>query len=240
MNRTPNNFRAGVRLLAVVALLVGASSAIYAEHTRYWRQASFEDFEKGTAKGVALRSDGKLLLAPKFDQLADPGLAFLWALRSDSKGNLYAAGGSGAKVLRYDSAGKVTTAFQSSELSAQALAIDSHDNLFVGTSPDGKVYEVTAAGEKKTFFTPGTKYIWDIAIDADGTVYVATGDTGTIFAVAPDGKISVFYKSDQANVRSLAFDHQGNLIAGTEPDGPHPANFEKCAAGKSARRLRGV
>ncbi len=203
----------------MIALVAGACSAIYAEHTRYWREASYEEFEKGTIKGVALRSDGKLVLAPKFTHLADPGLAYLWALRSDSKGNLYAAGGSSAKVLKYDSAGKVTTAFQSNELSAQALAIDSHDNLFVGTSPDGKVYEVTAAGEKKTFFDPSAKYIWDIAIDADGTAYVATGDTGTIFAVAPDGKSSIFYKSDQANIRSLAFDHQGNVIAGTEPDG---------------------
>ncbi len=121
--------------------------------------------------------------------------------------------------MNYDSAGKVTTVFQSTELSAQALAIDSHDNLFVGTSPDGKVYEMNAAGEKKTFFDPSAKYIWDIAIDADGTAYVATGDTGTIYAVTPDGKSSIFYKSDQANIRSLAFDHQGNVIAGTEPDG---------------------
>lgn len=210
---------ASLRIVATLAIAASAATAIYAEHTRYWREASYEEFEKGTAKGVAIRSDGKLVLSPKFTALADPGLAFLWALRTDSKGNLYAAGGSGAKVLKYDSAGKMTTAFESPELSAQAIALDTRDDLFVATSPDGKVYEVTATGEKKTFFEPKTKYIWDVAIDADGTAYVATGDTGTIFAVSPDGKSSVFYKSDQANVRSLAFDHNGNVIAGTEPDG---------------------
>ena len=204
-----------LRMGAVLLVAACAATAIHAEHTRYWREASYEEFEKGTSKGVAIRSDGKLVLAPKFSPLADPGLAYLWALRTDSKGNLYAAGGSSAKVLRYDTSGKVTTAFESNELSAQAIAVDSHDDLFVATSPDGKVYEVTAAGEKKTFFEPKTKYIWDITIDTDGTAYVATGDTGTIFAVTPDGKSSVFYKSDQANVRSLAFDHSGNLIAGT-------------------------
>ncbi|MFZ0820453.1 MAG: hypothetical protein WAM91_10310 [Candidatus Acidiferrales bacterium] len=204
--------------LAVLLVLAGAA-ALRAEHTRYWRQASFDEFERGTAKGVALRSDGKLLLAPRFTPVADVNLAFLWALRADSKGNLYAAGGSSAKVIKIDAAGKMTTAFESTELSAQALATDAQDNLYVGTSPDGKVYKVSPAGEKKTFFDPKTKYIWAIAVDSDGTVYVATGDSGLIYAVASDGKGDVFYKSDQAHIRALAFDRQGNLLAGTEPDG---------------------
>jgi WD40 repeat protein len=204
--------------LAVILIILGVS-AVRAEHTRYWRQSSFDEFERGTAKGVALRSDGKLLLAPRFDPLADPSAAYLWGLRTDSKGNLYAAGGSSAKVVKYDSSGAVTTVFTSTELSAQALDVDAQNNLYVGTSPDGKVYKVAPGGEKKVFFDPKTKYIWAIAVDSDGTVYVATGDTGTIFAVTPDGKGDVFYKSDEAHIRALAFDHQGNLLAGTEPDG---------------------
>jgi hypothetical protein len=204
--------------LTVLLMLAGAA-ALRAEHTRYWRQTSFDDFDRGTAKGVAIRSDGKILLAPRFTPLADVNLAFLWALRADSKGNLYASGGSGAKVLKFDPAGKMTTAFESKELSAQALATDAQDNLYVGTSPDGKVYKVSPSGEKKAFFDPKTKYIWAIAVDSDGTVYVATGDTGIIYAVAPDGKGDVFYKSDQTHIRALAFDRGGNLLAGTEPDG---------------------
>jgi hypothetical protein len=204
--------------LAVLLVLVGAA-ALRAEHTRYWRESTFDEFERGTAKGVALRSDGKLLLAPRFTPVADVDLAFLWALRADSKGNLYAGGGSGAKVVKIDASGKMTTAFESTELSAQALATDAQDNLYVGTSPDGKVYKVSPAGEKKTFFDPKTKYIWAITVDSDGTVYVATGDTGLIYAVTPDGKGDVFYKSDQAHIRALAFDGKGNLLAGTEPDG---------------------
>jgi outer membrane protein assembly factor BamB len=204
--------------LAVVVVLAGAA-VLRAEHTRYWRQSSFDEFERGTAKGIALRSDGKLMLAPRFTSLADVNLAFLWALRADSKGNLYAAGGSGAKVIKIDASGKTTTAFESTELSAQALAMDAQDNLYVGTSPDGKVYKVSPAGEKKAFFDPKTKYIWAIAVDSDGMVYVATGDSGLIYAVNQDGKGDVFYKSDQAHIRALAFDRQGNLLAGTEPDG---------------------
>lgn len=205
----------GIALLLTLAIALPA----LAEHTRWWRQSTYEEFDRGTTHGVALRSDGKAFLAPRFTQSADVDLAYLWQLRADSKGNLYAAGGSNAKVLRLEASGKPVTVFESSELTAQAIAFDVSDNLYVATSPDGKVYKVSASGEKSVFFDPKTKYIWDLAVDRDGTVYVATGDTGKIFAVAPDGKGQVFYDSDEAHVRAITLDAHGNLLAGTEPDG---------------------
>src|SRR5271154_5931661 len=205
-----------VALLAIAALV---PIAVRAEHTRYWRQKDFSEFEKGTANGVAIRSDGKLAPAPKFDSFADPNLAYLWAMRLDSQGRLYAAGGSDAKVLRFDDAGKSTTVFESAELMAQAIAFDAKNNLYVGTSPDGKVYRVTPDGTKGVFFEPKTKYIWSLAVDPQGTLFVATGDTGEVFVVTPDGKGQLFYQSRERHARSLAFDSKGNLLIGTEPDG---------------------
>ncbi|HYL10890.1 MAG TPA: hypothetical protein VEU31_09145, partial [Candidatus Acidoferrales bacterium] len=205
----------------LVALLSGALAVplAFAEHTRHWRQSTLEEFLRGTAHGVALRSNGRLVLAPKFSSFADADSAYLWALRFDSKGNLYAAGGSNAKVFRFDPAGKAAKVFESDELVAQAIAVDAHDNLFVATSPDGKIYKVTPSGQKSVFFEPKTKYIWDLALDAAGTLYVATGDKGRIFSVAPDGKGELFYAAEETHIRSLALDSKGNLLAGTEPSG---------------------
>ncbi|HXX20694.1 MAG TPA: hypothetical protein VEJ46_14925 [Candidatus Acidoferrum sp.] len=205
-----------VCLLAVSGLMPLAARA---EHTRFWKQNDFAQFEKGTAKGVAIRSDGTLAPAPKFDSFADPNLAYVWALSLDSRGRLYAAGGSDAKVLRFDEAGKSTAVFDSSELAAQAIAFDPADNLYVGTSPDGKVYQVTPDGNKKVFFEPKTKYIWALAVDSKGALFVATGDTGQVFVVTPDGKGKLFYQSRERHARSLALDSKGNLLIGTEPDG---------------------
>jgi hypothetical protein len=206
-------------LIILAAAMLAVAMPALAEHTRWWRQTTFEEFDKGTAKGVALRSDGKMFLAPRFAEFADANLAYLLQIRADSKGNLYAAGGSNAKVLRIDASGKSTSVFESSELAAQALALDAAGNVFVGTSPDGKVYKVTPAGQSSVFFDPKSKYIWDLAVDKDGTVYVATGDTGKIFSVAPDGKGQVFYSSEETHIRSLALDPSGNVLAGTEPSG---------------------
>jgi sugar lactone lactonase YvrE len=205
-----------VCLLALAAL---SAAPARAEHTRFWRQSDASQFEKGTASGVAIRSDGKLVPAPKFASFADPDLAYIWALRLDSRGRLYAAGGSDAMVLRFDDSGKATTVFESTELAAQAIAFDAKDNLYVGTSPDGKVYQVTPDGRRSVFFEPKTKYIWALAVDLQGALFVATGDKGEIFVVTPDGKGKLFYQSRERHARSLAFDSKGNLLVGTEPDG---------------------
>jgi hypothetical protein len=208
-----------VVLLGGVAMALFAVLPAAAEHMRFWRLTTYEDFDKGTPKGVALRSDGRLVPAPRTVQFADPNLPYLWALVADSKGRVYAAGGSTAKVLRLDEKGAATTAFESTELAAQALAIDAKDNLYVGTSPDGKVYKVTPSGEHSVFFDPQRKYIWTLVFGRDGKLYVGTGDKGEIFAVTPDGKGQVYYKSDETHVRSLAMDGSGRLYAGTEPSG---------------------
>jgi hypothetical protein len=206
--------------LCALAILAGACAfAARAEHTRHWRTSSYEEFLKGTAHGVAVRSDGRIELAPKFTLVADADASYLWSLRTDPKGTLFAAGGSPAKVFRFDVAGKPSVVFESSELSAKAIAFDALGNLYVGTSPDGKVYRVSSKGEKSVFFDPKTKYIWDLAFSVDGTLYVATGDKGQIFAVNSSGKGELFYSSDEAHIRVLAFDGAGNLIAGTEPNG---------------------
>jgi outer membrane protein assembly factor BamB len=173
----------GSKFLRKAALCAGllpagvllTSLITYAEHTRRWRQSTYEDFLKGSAKGVAVRSDGHLELAPKFTLIADADASYLWSLRTDAGGVLYAAGGSPAKVFRFEGSGKPKTIFESTELLAQTIAFDAKGVLYVGTSPDGKVYKVSSSGEKSVFFDAKTKYIWDLAFAPDGTLFVATG-----------------------------------------------------------------
>ena len=207
------------RLLLLALLLCGVATSSIADHTRRWRQSTYEEFLKGTAKGVAVRSDGHLELAPKFTLVADADASYLWSLRTDAAGTLYAGGGSPAKVFRFDATGKPKAVFESTDLLAQCIAFDTKGSLYVGTSPDGKVYKVSANGEKTVFFEPKTKYIWDLAFAPDGTLYIATGDKGQIYAVSPDGKGDVYYASDEAHIKVLGFDAKGNLLAGTEPNG---------------------
>src|SRR5262249_16763564 len=138
--------------IGAMALLATTAGIVAAEHTRRWRQSSYDEFLKGSTRGIAVRSDGRLELAPKFTQLADADPSYLWSVKLHSHGTPYASGGSPAKVFKLDRNGKTATVFQSSDLSAQAIAFDSKGTLYVGTSPDGKVYRVSPSGEKSVFF----------------------------------------------------------------------------------------
>ncbi len=223
---------AGHRSLAVAALkgrtsaggalcLLGllAAAALYAGETRTWSQGEYADFEKGIVKSLSLRSDGLLTLAPRSRELFDSSTAYLWALALDSKGNLYAGGGTGAKLYRIPPDGKGKVLAELDALEIHAIAIDAKDRVYAATSPDGKIYRIAANGKQEVFYDPKAKYIWALAFDRKGDLFAATGDRGEIHRVTPDGKGSVFFKSDETHVRSMALDANDNLIVGTDPGG---------------------
>jgi outer membrane protein assembly factor BamB len=216
------------KTLVLLSTLVLSTLAL-AEGTRTWEQSKFEELNKGTAKGVALRSTGGLELAPAFKALATTASTYIWAIASDSAGNIYAAAGSPARIYRITPDGQSTAIFEPQELQVQSLAVDKNSILYAATAPDGKVYRIAPdpaakPGSKSAFtanayFEPHTKYIWDIILDNSGNLYVATGDHGEVFKVTASGQHSVFFKSDEVHIRVLALDPKGNLIAGSDGSG---------------------
>jgi sugar lactone lactonase YvrE len=194
-------------------------AASYATQTKVWTQGDFADFQKGVIKNLALRSDGVLSLSPRWQEFYDSSAMYLWALGHDSKGNLYAGGGTGAKLYRIGADGKGKVLAELDALEIHAIAVDSKDRVYVATAPDGKVYRVGTNGKAEAFYDPKSKYIWALALDRQDNLYVATGDPGEIHRVAPDGSGKVFFRSDETHVRSLIVDASGNLIAGTAPGG---------------------
>jgi sugar lactone lactonase YvrE len=200
-------------------LLLAAASILFAGQTRTWTQGESADFEKGILKNLSLRSDGRLSLAPVSRELFDTSSAYLWAMAQDSKGNLYAGGGTAAKLYRIPPDGKGKVLADLDALEIHAIAIDAKDRVYAATSPDGKIYRITGNGKPEVFYDPKAKYIWALAFDAAGNLFVATGDQGEIHRVTPDGKGKVFFKTEETHVRSMVIDGKGNLIAGTEPGG---------------------
>ncbi|MFQ5663364.1 MAG: hypothetical protein ACE5HL_06005 [Terriglobia bacterium] len=209
-----------MRKALLLMLLAGLALPAAGEITRFWRESSYAEFEKGTPHGVALRSDGEILLAPRYQEVADPNLEFLWAVAADGEGNLYVGGGSPAKVVKIDSTGQSTVVFESKELEVHALLADpATGTLYIATSPDGGVYQLSRDGEAVLLFEPERKYLWDLVRHPDGSLYLATGDKGEIFRITPGGQGEVFYASEETHIRALALDAAGNLYAGTEPNG---------------------
>ncbi len=208
-----------MKRLTRVALVWLAPALLPASQTKTWTQGEFADFEKGVLKNLSVRSDGLLTLAPRSHELFDATTAYLWALAQDSKGNLYAGGGTTAKLYRVPPDGKGKMLADLGAVEIHAIVVDAKDRVYAATSPDGKVYRITGNGKPEVFYDPKAKYIWSMAFDSKGNLYLATGDQGEIHRVTPDGKGSVFFKSDEAHARSMAVDPNDNLIVGTEPGG---------------------
>jgi hypothetical protein len=208
--------RAGLAATLMVTLALGVE-------TQFWVNNSRGDYEKATLKRLALRSDGRVMLAPAVKELFDPSVSYLWAAARDSKGTVYTGGGNpgntAAKLFAVNSQGQGRVVGEVPGLQIQAVAVDGRDQVFVATSPDGKVYKLGADGKAAVFYDPRAKYIWALAVSPAGDLYVGTGDRGEIHKVNPGGTGQVFFKADDEHIRSLAVAPGGDVIAGTEPSG---------------------
>src|SRR5438034_10551282 len=88
-------------------LLISAS-LVSAQGTRLWKETGYEDFERGTAKGIAISSTGLLELAPAFKVLYTSPSTFIWSIAADNDGIVYTATGPPARVNRITPDGKGT------------------------------------------------------------------------------------------------------------------------------------
>ena len=217
-----------MKRLYFALLITALGTAAFAQGTRQWKETGYDDFERGTARGVAIRSTGQIELAPAFKAIYTSPSTFIWGIAADKDGVVYAATGAPGRVYRITPDGRSAIIFEPKELQVQSVALGPDGSVYAATSPDGKVYRITRkpGGSPNapeftvdTFFEPKTKYIWDMAFDAQGRLYLATGDNGEIFRVERNGQGAVFFKSDEAHIRVLTFDPRGNLIAGSDGSG---------------------
>ncbi len=218
------NKNTALKKAAAIGLLLGATASIcLAVDTRVWEQSDQSEFAQGTRKGLSIRSDGHVSLAPAFKELDSTSVPYLWTLAQDSKGTIYYAGGAPtgatAKIFALPKNGKPKVLAQLPGLEVHVLAVDHQDRLYAAVLPDAKIYRIDSSGKPQLFFDPKCKYIWAMAFDREGNLFVATGDNGLIYKVTPDGKGAKFYDTQETHARSMIVDAAGNLIVGTEPGG---------------------
>ena len=208
---------------AGLCVFAALSLTALAVETHVWNQSDPSDFNRGTAKNLSIRSDGRVTLAPSTRELDSTSVPYLWALAQDSKGTVYYGGGAptgaATKIFALPQNGKPKAFAELSGLEIHALALDKQDRLYAAVLPDAKIYRISANGKPELFFDPKCKYVWSMAFDRAGNLFVATGDSGLIYKVTPDGMGGKFFESEETHARSMIIDGGGNLIVGTEPGG---------------------
>ncbi len=200
--------------LALFCLLLAAMG--WAQGTRTWQQTKYDEFEKGTSRGVAIGSDGTLTLAPTFSALYTSPSTYLWDLAADAEGNAYAAAGSPARVYRLTPDGKASIIFAPQELQVQALVVDASGAIYAATSPDGKVYKIVHGGPAPGKSPEGSHTTAEVAAAQEGGKPGAAGESPRL-SVAVDSSYtaSVFFDPKTKYIWALALDRQGRLYIGT-------------------------
>jgi hypothetical protein len=221
-------------LVVAAGLLPGLANA---QGTKLWSVGRYDDMEKGSTEGVAIRSDGRLEAGPASSLLYATGKSYAWSMASDSAGNAYVGlGGTtagSAIVMKVTPDGKASQLFAGKEMAVQAVRVAADGSLLVATSPDGKVYRVFASGgavsgsaaAPAVVFDPATteekpKYLWDLAVGKGGEVYVAAGAPAVVYRVPGNGgKAEVLFKTADQHIRCLLLAPDGTLWAGSDGSG---------------------
>src|SRR5436853_6866559 len=99
-NSSPENELIMKKIVRLFLAIFLSAIFSFAQGTQTWQQRSYEDFSKGTSKGIALRSDGTLELAPVFDSIYTSPSTYIWCAVSQPDGTLYLGTGSPARVYR--------------------------------------------------------------------------------------------------------------------------------------------
>lgn len=195
---------------AVIFLLCGVAVA---QTTRSWEQSKYEEFSKGTAKGVAVLSSGALELAPEMKMLLATPSTYLWSSVSDSQGSLFIAAGSPARVYRVTPDGKLSVVLAPQELQVQALAVGAQGTVYAATSPDGKIYKIDRVQPVVT--RKGAPAQKEPAPPAQ----TQTVSTANKVELDPGYTSTPFYDPKAKYIWALAVDRDGRLYVGTGDKG---------------------
>jgi hypothetical protein len=190
--------------LLIFLLIAGAA---FAQGTRTWDQSKFDDFEKGSSKGIAIRSDGFIELAPAFRPIATTQSTFLWSIASDDRGNVFAAAGAPSRVYRVTPEGNVSVVLAPGELQVQALVVDKSGAIYAATSPDGKVYRI----EHKAAVPAGKS----APPPPPAAAPANPQDSRNQVALDPEYTSTVYFEPKTKYIWALALDNDGRLYVAT-------------------------
>jgi outer membrane protein assembly factor BamB len=207
-------------LNTLATFLLLAAVSVFAQTTRTWEQSSFEDFERGSSRGVAIRSDGVLELAPAFRAVTTTPSTYIWAVASDSEGNLLAATGAPARVYRITPRGQLSTLLQPAELEVQAIAVARDGTIYAATSPDGKIYRIQRVQTATPAQRKADKHAAshpDSHTTAQSTESAANSPAAEApkLALDPSYTATVFFEPRTKYIWALALDLQGRLYIAT-------------------------
>lgn len=233
------------RSSAFLALFVLFVARLSADPLTKTQELDFgRDVASRNLKGLATRSDGRVLPGPVFTDLSGPKLGeILWTIKSAGPNKFVVGTGPDGKVQEVtfnpkDDSYTVSELADVAETQAIALLPLPDGALLIGTSPAGALY-LWRDGKIVARVPLPADSVFDLLALPDGSVLAATGNPGKIYqvdlaklaqsgviegkidsdALLADRGVKVFGEIRDRNVRRLARLADGRIIAGSSPKG---------------------
>lgn len=202
------------------------------------------DVASRNLKGLATRSDGRILPGPVFTDLTGPKLGdILWTLKAAGPNRFVVGTGPDGKVQELtfnpkDNSYTVKEIADVAETHAIALLPLADGSLLIGTSPTAALYLVRDGKIVARVPLPADS-VFDFLALPDGGVLAATGNPGKVYkldlaklakagviegkvdsdTLLADRGVTLFGEIRDRNVRKLARLADGRIVAGSSPKG---------------------
>lgn len=164
--------------LQVQALAIAKNGAIFAATNPDGKIYKIEPVPAGKESGQK-ETDQKSAVDPGWTSSVyfNPETKYIWDLKLDDAGNLYAAAGDHGQIFRITPKGEHSVFFQSDEAHIRVLAFDAKGDLIAGSDGSGLVYRISPKGEAFVLYSAPKKEITALATDSAGNIYAAgTGE----------------------------------------------------------------
>ncbi|MFO1446637.1 MAG: hypothetical protein U1F61_00560 [Opitutaceae bacterium] len=237
------SLRTGART-AALALLTFAASARADALSKSVEIDFYRDSSSRHLKGIATRSDGRIIAGPVFTDLKGPILAdLLWTLVPQGENRWLVGTGPDGRILEVTIDPRAST--YRSETFAKvddgqvfALATLPGGRVLAGVSPNGGIYLLEKDKALARVVLPADTVL-DICLLDERTALVATGNPGRIYRIdlerfaaggvnlekitdaqkLEEKGIRLFGEVRDRNIRRLVLHPDGRVIAGSSPKG---------------------
>lgn len=174
-----------------------------------------EGFEKGTLKGTAAYSSGKLTASIDTDRKPVDGVPVAYASAVGPDGAIYIATGNEGAIYRSTAEG--TKLFADTDAALVTALVWADRTLYAGTLPGGRVFAISQDGKAREHAKlAGAEHVWALAYaPKQHMLFAGTGPEGKLFSIDAQGRAQVVHDDTAEHLLCLDLDAEGRIYAGT-------------------------
>ncbi|MDB4986266.1 MAG: hypothetical protein JWN04_1444 [Myxococcaceae bacterium] len=207
MKRSTQGLFAALLLVPSVGLAVSTKSFVI---------DTSEAFEKGTLKGTAAHSSGRLTRGIDSERKPVDGVPVAYASAVGRDGAIYIATGNEGAIYRATADGVKLFADTDAALVTSLVWVE--NTLYAGTLPGGRVFAISSDGKtvRQHVKLAGAEHVWALAYNPkQNSLFAGTGPEGKLFAIDLQGHAQLVHDDTAEHLLCLDVDAEGRVYAGT-------------------------